>query len=64
MTEQAQISAETAARARLTPLPAQLDLDGGAHEIAPETRQERLFAPDRQMRGQTFLTDEELSCSS
>ena len=47
---------ETPARARLTPLPAQLDLDGGAHELAPQTRQERLFAPaPNQLAGQTHL---------
>lgn len=50
------------ASASLAPLPAQLDLDGGLHEIAPQTRQERLFAPaPEQLAGQTHLdtTNEE-----
>lgn len=45
----------------LTPLPAQLDLDGRFHDIAPQNERMRLFDPAPvQLAGQTFLdTDHE-----
>jgi hypothetical protein len=44
------------ARASLTRLPAQLDLDGTPHEIAPQTERMRLFEPaPTQLAGQTYL---------
>jgi hypothetical protein len=51
----------TGLRRTTAPLPAQLDLDGGLHEIGPQTRQERLFTPaPTQLAGQTHLdTDSE-----
>lgn len=52
---------EARAPAPLAPLPAQLDLDGTAHEIAPETERMRLFTPaPAQLAGQTYMdTDNE-----
>ena len=45
----------------LAPLPAQLDMDGNAHEIAPANERLRLFDPaPAQLDGQTFLSDAEL----
>jgi hypothetical protein len=51
------------AGASLAPLPAQLDLDGGLHEIAPQTERLRLFEPaPAQLQGQTWLDlDEHLA---
>lgn len=47
---------ERATSAPLAPLPAQLDLDGHAHEIAPETERLRLFEPaPTQLPGQSYL---------
>ncbi|HEV2924023.1 MAG TPA: hypothetical protein VGW98_08315 [Solirubrobacteraceae bacterium] len=45
----------------LAPLPAQLDLDGNLHEIAPQTERMRLFEPaPAQLPGQTHIdTDSE-----
>jgi hypothetical protein len=44
------------AGASLGPLPAQLDLDGTPHEIAPQTEPMRLFEPaPAQLPGQTFI---------
>lgn len=43
----------------LAPLPQQLDLDGGLHDLAPQTRQERLFEPaPTQLAGQTSMAAE------
>ncbi len=40
------------------PFDQQLDLDGGAHDLARETRQDRLFAPaPTQLDGQTWLEE-------
>jgi hypothetical protein len=42
--------------APLPSLPAQLDLDGQAHEIAPQTERMRLFEPaPAQLPGQTHI---------
>jgi hypothetical protein len=50
---------ERRASATLAPLPAQLDLDGGAHEIGPQTEVMRLFAPaPQQLEGQTYMRTE------
>jgi hypothetical protein len=44
------------AGASLAPLPAQLDLDGTPHEIAPQTERLRLFEPaPTQLPGQTHI---------
>jgi hypothetical protein len=43
-----------------TPLPAQLDLDGRAHDIAPQTERLRLFQPAPvQLEGQTYIDTDE-----
>jgi hypothetical protein len=40
----------------LASLPAQLDLDGTPHEIAPQTERLRLFEPaPTQLPGQTYI---------
>lgn len=51
----------------LPPLAQQLDIDGGLHDLAPQTRQERLFepAPFAQLDGQQYLdTDERQETST
>lgn len=49
-----------ALREPLTPLLAQLDLDGGLHEVAPETGRMRLFEPaPTQLEGQTYIDTDE-----
>ena len=45
-------------RDRARPLPRlaqQLDLDGQPHDIAPQIERMRLFEPDKQIDGQTYL---------
>ena len=36
-------------------LPQQVDLDGQPHDIAPQIERMRLFEPDKQIDGQTYL---------
>jgi hypothetical protein len=55
MRESTPAGAQNANKAPLTPLPAQLDLEGGRHELAPQSERMRLFTPDVQLPGQTFL---------
>lgn len=50
----------SSAAAALRPMDAQLDLDGRAHEIAPQTERMRLFEPaPTQLAGQTHLDTDE-----